>query len=286
MDPVSAPQRCALQCARDDVLRQAFAKSSPSRIVSINLCTDILLLELADRQQIASLSFLAADPSLSTIAEKIAGIPINYGRAEEVRLLDPDLVLAGTYGARFAVQILKEHGAHVVEVPPAIHLAEIAPTIETVAAAIGQRARGERMAADVRRRLAELSAARPSARPSAVVFQPRGYAAGRPSLADDALVLAGATNRAADTGFGDWVPLGVEGLLNLDPDFVVLDETEGQPPALAEGVLAHGALRIFSASGRLVRTPSKLWSCGTPATLDAVISLRRAFAQAGGAHGR
>jgi iron complex transport system substrate-binding protein len=203
-----------------------------------------------------------------------------------VRLLDPDLVLAGTYGARFAVQILKEHGYEVVEVPPAIHLSQIAPTIETVAAAIGQQARGQRMAANVRRRLAELSAARPSARPSAVVFQPRGYAAGRPSLADDALVLAGATNRAADTGFGDWVPLGVEGLLNLNPDLVVLDETEGQPPALAEGVLAHRALRMFSEKRRLVHASSRLWSCGTPETLDAVVALRQAFARWGSHHAR
>jgi iron complex transport system substrate-binding protein len=243
-------------------------------------------MELADRAQIASLSFLAGDPSLSTIADKVEGLTINYGRAEEVRLLDPDLVLAGTYGARFAVQILKEHGYQVVEVPPAIHLAEIAPTIETVAAAIGQEERGARLAADVRRRLAALSATRPSTRASAVVFQPRGYAAGRPSLADDALVLAGATNRAADTGFGDWVPLGVEGLLNLNPDLVVLDETEDSPPALAQGVLAHRALRIFSEERRLVHASSKLWSCGTPATLDAVVTLRRAFARSGGDHAR
>jgi iron complex transport system substrate-binding protein len=222
-------------------------------------------------------SFLAADPSGSIIADKIAGIPINYGRAEEVRLMDPDLVLAGTYGARFAVQILKEHGYKVVEVAPALSLAEIAPTIEAVANAIGQRARGRRMAADVRARIAAFSASSPGVGPSAVVFQPRGFAAGRPSLADDTLTLAGATNRAAGIGFADWVPLGVEGLLDLNPDLVVIDETQGAPPALAKGILAHRALRVFAGRGRLVRASSKLWSCGIPETLDAVADLRAKF---------
>lgn len=262
------------------------ADAAPPRVVSINLCTDILLLKLADRAQIASVSFLAADASGSVVAGRLAGIPINYGRAEEVRLLNPDLVLAGTYGARFAVQILKEHGYKVVEVPPAMSLAEIAPAIEAVGAAIGQGRRATAMADGVRERIAELSRTNARRRPSAIVFQPRGFAAGRPSLADDALTLAGATNRAADTGFADWVPLGVEGLLNLNPDLVVIDDTEGAPPALAKGILAHRALRVFGDGGRLVHASSKLWSCGIPETLDAVADLRAKFADWSGAHVR
>jgi iron complex transport system substrate-binding protein len=254
------------------------------RIVSMNLCTDILLYELADRAQIASLSFLAADPGLSVIADRVAGIPLNYGRAEEVRLLNPDLVLAGTYGAQFAVALLKEHGYRVVEVPPAQSLAEIAPTIEIVADAIGQTERGARLASEVRQRLAQLAETLPARHPSAIVFQPRGFAAGRPSLADDVLRLAGATNRAADTGFGDWVPLGVEGLLNLNPDIVVLDVTQGAGPALAEGVMSHRALGVFGAPGRIVRIESSLWSCAVPETLRAIDTLRDAFARAGGDH--
>lgn len=252
--------------------------AAPSRIVSINLCTDVLLLELADRQQIASLSFLAADPTLSVVTERIVGIPINYGRVEEVRMLDPDLVLAGDFGAQFAVSILKQHGYRVVQIPAVLTLAEIAPAIEAIGEAIGQSGRAKVLAASVRERLVKLSATAPAQHPTAVVFQQRGYAAGRPSLADDVLTLAGGTNRAADTGFGDWVPLGVEGLLNLNPDVVVFDQSGNAPPALSEGVFTHRALKAFAAPGRMVRVPTKLWSCGVPETLDAVVLLRQAFA--------
>lgn len=260
------------------------ADAAPARVVSINLCTDILLMKLADRAQIASVSFLAAEPSGSVVADQLTGIPINYGRAEEVRLMNPDLVLAGTYGARFAVQILKEHGYRVVEVPPAMSLEEIAPAIETVGAAIGQGARAKAMADGIRERIAKMSGSSVRSRPSAIVFQPRGFATGRPSLADDVLTLAGATNRAADTGFMDWVPLGVEGLLGLNPDLVVIDDTEEAPPAMAKGILAHRALRVFAKEGRLFRAPSKLWSCGIPETLDVVADLRAELTEWSAAH--
>ena len=262
----------------------AAAAERPHRIVSLNLCTDDLVWRLADRDQIASLSFLSADKGLSLIADQIAGVSINYGRAEEVRLLDPDLVLAGTYGAQFAIAILKSRGYKVVEVPPAMGLADIAPDIELVGAAIGQPARAAAMAARVRSRIAELAATRPRAGVTAIVFQPRGFAAGAPSLASDVLTLAGARNLAAEAGFKDWVPLGVEGLLELDPELVVIDAAPNVSPSISGEVLKHRALRHFSEHHRLIRVDSNLWGCGTEETLKAVDEIRAALqAQSSGA---
>lgn len=255
----------------------AIAAERPHRIVSLNLCTDDLLWRLADRGQIASLSFLSADPSESLIASQIKGVALNYGRAEEVRLLEPDLVLAGTYGARFAVELLKSRGYRVIELPPADRLGDIAEQIETIGKAIGQSARAEAMAADVRDRLAELERTRPSTNVTAIVFQPRGYAAGAPSLADDVLTLAGARNLAAEAGFKSWVPLGVEGLLELDPQLVVIDSSSRAAPSIAQGILSHPALRYFRARHRMIRVDSNLWACGTPRTLDAVDQVRAAI---------
>lgn len=255
------------------------ASAAPSRIVSLNLCTDILLFKLADRPQIASLSFLAADRSLSVIADQVKGIPLNYGRVEEVRLIDPDLVLAGEYGARFAVSVLKQHGYKVVQIPAVTSLDQVAPAIERLGEVIGRSETARGLASDVRNRLARLAQSRQQPRLSAVIFQPRGFAAGRPTLADDVLTLAGARNRAADTGFADWVPLGVEGLLNLDPDIAVIDSDEERAPALSYGVFRHRALRVFDHPHRMVRIPTKLWTCGIPETVDAAEQLRLAFAQ-------
>lgn len=252
-------------------------QDKPLRIASLNLCTDHLLLRLADRDQIASLSFLSADQNLSLIADEIEGIPLNYGQAEDVRLLRPDLVLAGTYGSRFAVAQLKARGVPVLEVPPVMALSEIAPIIEELGAAIGEPERGAALAASVRAELAALATSRPSMATTAVVFQPRGFAAGPGSLADDVLKLAGARNLAVEAGVADWVPLGVEALLRLSPDLVVIDSAESAGPSLAHGVLKHRALRFFTQQNRLIRVPSKYWGCGTEQTPKAVRLIRDAF---------
>ena len=257
----------------------------PQRIVSLNLCTDQLLWRLADREQIASLSFLAADPSESIVAGEIDGVPINYGRAEEVRLIDPDLVIAGTYGARFAVQLLKQRGYRVVEIPPAMSLADIAPSIEAVGAAIGQPERASAMAARVRARLKSLAATKPQTDVTAILFQPRGFAAGAPSLAHDALTLAGARNLAAGSGFKDWVPLGVEGLLEMDPQLVLIDSSPNAPPSMSYEILHHRALAVFTQTHRLAKIDSNLLACGTEETLDVVAQIRAAIASSSSSRG-
>ena len=109
----------------------------PRRIVSLNLCTDQLLLTLGIRSRIASLTFLAADPSASAMAEAARGFPTNRGRAEEVLALNPDLILAGSTAATPTVQLLKRLGHRVVVVPHANTLADIPRNIRTVAKAVG-----------------------------------------------------------------------------------------------------------------------------------------------------
>ena len=61
----------------------------PSRIVSINLCADELLVALADPEQIAALSPYATDPDLSFMAKEAAKFRHDAGTAETVVDIDP-----------------------------------------------------------------------------------------------------------------------------------------------------------------------------------------------------
>src|SRR5215813_14877630 len=74
--------------------------SKPQRIVSMNLCTDELVLRLADRGNISSVTWQARDRDNSNVADLARDVPINHGLAEEILPLNPDLVLAGIYTAR------------------------------------------------------------------------------------------------------------------------------------------------------------------------------------------
>src|SRR5579859_2649447 len=65
------------------------------RIVSMNLCTDQLLIPLADPEQILGLSRFSRDASQSFAADVARRYPTLSGGAEDVLVLKPDIVVAG-----------------------------------------------------------------------------------------------------------------------------------------------------------------------------------------------
>ena len=107
-----------LTCLAAFVAGAAQAQSRPSRVASLNLCTDQLLLALADRSQILSLSRLAQDRSISFLANHAAGLPMNDGSAETTLFDRPDLVLTGTYGQQEQIALLRLQGLEVLPLGP------------------------------------------------------------------------------------------------------------------------------------------------------------------------
>ena len=76
------------------------SRAAPARIVSLNLCTDELVLQLADRSKISSITWLSKDPISANVVDLAADVPINHGLAEEIIPLNPDLIVAGTFTAK------------------------------------------------------------------------------------------------------------------------------------------------------------------------------------------
>ena len=116
----------------------AAAQQAPARVVSMNLCTDQMAMLLAAPGQLISVSSLARDRQSSAMADEAMRYPVNHGLAEEIWLLKPDLVIAGTFTARASVEMLKRLGVPVLTVPPAYGLADIAERLRLVGDAIGQ----------------------------------------------------------------------------------------------------------------------------------------------------
>src|SRR5947209_4614387 len=89
----------------------ALAVSLP-RIVSMNVCTDQLLLSLADPPQIEGLSRYSRDTGESFAAGDAQRFPILSGGAEDVLMLKPDVVVASLYDKRTTRELLRQHGVH------------------------------------------------------------------------------------------------------------------------------------------------------------------------------
>ncbi len=263
----------ALLCA----VPAAANQPAPRRIASINLCTDALLFELADPDQIASVTHLSRDPALSMHAAQARNVPVNHGRAEEFIRLRPDLVLAGAGSAPLTQDLLRRLGLRVEAVPPPATLIDVVHTVRSVGALIGQQRRAEALAT------ALTALARPlpltDRRPTALIVQPGGYVPGPDTLGPSLLALAGLADFAPTLGLGTvgFVPL--EALVLARPDFVVRGVSSGVGRALADDFHGHPALAVTRRRrGGLVPVAvnDAAWACGSGALIGAVAELRAA----------
>ena len=244
--------------------------SPPQRIVSINICGDLLALSLAPRERIASVTFLAADPIISPIADRTEGIALNYGKAEEVLSFGPDLVLAGRYTARATVNLLHRLGYPVLEFDIAQSLDDARSQIRAAAGAMGVQEAGEEMIATLDTRIASARADDDGDRPLAVVYGPNGYTLGPRSLSGSLIEIVGFENLAARAGIVGVGHLPLERLLLAEPDVLIAEAEHGHAPAMATQILAHPAMRRLRHRITVTEIPRPLWSCPGPWLADAL----------------
>jgi iron complex transport system substrate-binding protein len=84
------------------------------RLVSMNVCTDQLVLTLADPEQILGLSRFSRDGWQSKSGD-ISRYPVLSGGAEDVLLIRPDIVVASAFDKRSTRELLKAKGLHLAE---------------------------------------------------------------------------------------------------------------------------------------------------------------------------
>lgn len=254
------------------------AEDKPRRIVSLNLCTDQILLDLVPRDRIAGLTKLSADRNVSAVASDVTGVNLIWGGAEEVLGLDPDLILASPFSATPTVDLLKRLGLRIELVPFATDFASIRSTVRQVAKAVGEIERGEVVIQRFDRALS-LAQSRRDRQPEALVYQVNGLVSGTGSLADAALKAAGLTNQIArrgpgsGLGRGSGARLALESIVAMPPDLVVLAQGMQTYRTVVSDNLRHPALARVIAETAGLELPMPLWLCGAPRVADAVAML-------------
>lgn len=248
----------------------ALADEAPARVVSINLCTDQLAMMLAAPGQLVSVSRLAADPHSSAMAEAARAYPANQGRAEEVYLLRPDLVVAGAYSDPATVGMLRRVGLRVEQFDTARALDDTRDRIAQMARVLGREEAGAALIARFDARLAELRAG--ETRHSAALYHPNGYSLGAGTLSDDILRAAGFDNVARTLGLRGGGTLPLERLVMAAPDLLIRS-TPLPGASRSEAVMTHPALAALTSGTAGLRITSPDWICGTPHVLGAVETL-------------
>ncbi len=247
--------------------------SRPQRIISMNLCTDQLLMRLVEPHRIASLSYLswrkdAIAPELRPI---LAHTRPNRAVAEQVMMLKPDLVLTGAYSAMTTTPLLRRTGIRVVEFQPAVDFDGMRADIRKLGDAVGEPERAEQLIADFDRDLARLEGAVPTGpRPVYTDIGINTVIAGKETLHAAIANAAGFRTLGETLGIVGYRSLPLEVLLQTKPDLVSISNPYARSPALATQALGHPLLRRMLAENPQITLPGRLVDCPTPETLDAV----------------
>lgn len=248
---------------------------APGRVVSMNVCTDQLAMLIAAQGQLHSVSYLASDPSASVLSAEAGSYIVNHGLAEEVFLMKPDLVIAGTYSTRATVGLLRRLGVRVEEFAPEQSFDDIRQNIVRMGGILGRSERAAELVAELDRRLTELEA-KGSADLTVATYYANSYTAGTGTLVDAAINASGLTNIAASLGLSGTARLPLEVLVMSQPDLLATGEMRYDPPALADENFVHPAYRQLAAGIASVDVPARYTICGAPFTAKAARMLREA----------
>ncbi|AHB48215.1 ABC transporter substrate-binding protein [Hyphomicrobium nitrativorans NL23] len=257
------------------------AEAPPRRVVSMNLCTDQMAMLMAAPGQLHSVSHLARDPKSSVLPDEARRFVVNHGLAEEIFMMQPDLVLAGTFTSRASVAMLKRLGFRVEQFPPAYSFDEIREQIRRLGNLLGREKRAEELVEELDRRLAATPAPDETAwRPLAALHFANSYTVGSGTLSSEVVQRAGLENLGTRLGLSGTIRLPLEILVVSAPDLIVGGTRyESSAPALAYQTFEHPALSAILQGRPMTAVPDRYWVCGAPFTAEAVRILADAAAQ-------
>lgn len=252
-------------------LSSSHAQPPPTRIVSLNLCTDQLLLALAP-ERIAAISVLATDPLLSTVADEAKRYPRVSADAEDVLGHRPDLVVATPFAATLTLDLLRRLGRRVLIVEPALDLDGLRRTLRSLGGEIGAKEKAEAVIAQLDRDLmnAQRVGATSARRPSAIIINFGGVPSGPGTLADNLLTMAGYRNAVPDYPSDHRGAIPLEALVARPPDLLVLGQNPDDYHSIQGDNLRHPAMRALLQRVPNLRLPQRLTLCATPHIVEAV----------------
>ena len=240
------------------------------RIASMNVCTDQLLLTLAQPEQILGLSRYARDAFQSWAAKQARRYRMLSGGAEDILVLRPDVVVASLFDKRSTRELLKQKGLHVAEFGVPRSLDQVKDQIREMGAIVQH---PDRAAAEIARLDAAIARARQAVahkRYRVLPLSRRGWVSGSDSLLSSLLTETGLFNAAGELGvaFGGFASL--EAIVTLQPDFILVSEAGDRAEDDGSAFLLHPALERFYPASKRIVIPDRLTVCGGVMLVEAL----------------
>jgi iron complex transport system substrate-binding protein len=252
----------------DGLGREVILEEPAQRIVSLAPSNTEILFAIGAGAQVVGRDEFSNYPAEALDLPSVGGSWGEYNQ-EAILALEPDLVLASELNPPELIQQLAELGLTVYQLPNPSDLEGLYTNLETVGRLTAHEAEAATLADNLKDRAAAVLAAVATVETVPVVFyeldasDPQApWTAGPGTFIDTLLSLAGGRNAAAGLE-GAWVQLSLEALLGMDPDIILLgDSNYGiTPQSVAarpgwESLKAVQNNQVFEFNDDLVSRPS------------------------------
>lgn len=232
-------------------------KDKPMRIVSLNISSDEMLVDLVPIERMVSVTAYADDHGVSNIVDKVKKVKYRVD-ADDIELLlstCPDVVVVSDMFKSEAVKTLHEAEINVYVFKSPKNYAEIKEQIIGLAAMAGEQERGQEMIAEMDAKLEAIKAKvvdiRPEQMPRVMFMSPLGAYYAPDSSFNDMCRLAHVTEATSLLGYEHACTLSQEAIVQINPDsFVISDwnhDGKHPPEALVNELLSNESYKITNA---------------------------------------
>ena len=241
-------------------LSSASAGEEMPTVVSLDSCSDQLVLALAGDDQILALS-QDSRGAFSYFKERANSFPQHHGTAEEILLLHPDVVISTGAGDPGLVSMLEGLGIKVVNTGLPQTIEEALEDLSVVGAVLNQAETAEVQRSETKVQL-QILKAKDGFNLTTLYVSPSGTTTGSGTFLHQTMELAGLTNLLAEEGVVGWSSFQVEAFIQLTPDVLITSFFDSRVGNAESWRFAeHPAMQAAMDGVRVVNVPSRYLSC-------------------------
>jgi iron complex transport system substrate-binding protein len=239
----------------------------PRRIVSTYLGADEVLAALVAPDRVVAVSAYVDDPATSNCRDAYPATIKRVRSDPEIIIgLDPDLVCVAGFTPPESLRLVLGAGLPVVRWSRFNSFADVMGQIQLLGAVVGEESRADTLAGDIAALLADLDRRLAgTARVRVLYYDPPTYTMGRGTLVAEILARAGGANVAEELGMVGPGEIGLETVLALEPEVIVMPHYADNDSALKtlaasavwRQVPAVRAGRVYEIPGAWIATVSQ-----------------------------
>ncbi len=248
-------------------IESAPSKTDAYKVISLDFCADQYVLKFVPKQNILALS-PDSQKSFSYMRSAAKDIPQIRPRAEDILLLNPDIVVRSYGGGPMISRFLERANIEIVQLSFANDLLDVAPFIDEISRKLDNIETGKKTIADFQETLRK---DKPQGQ-SLLYLTSKGASAGPHTMIDDIITTAGFENFQRRSG---WASIPLERLAYESPDFIATGFFETSDLITDQWTPAtHPIVKTALAKTPNVNIPGDLTACSGWFLGDAIDLLR------------